>query len=649
MKRILAVLLCLCTVLSFVACAGDGDNDSSAEITDNKVTPVTGDDVTYRVLYSTELTTLNYLTTTNTYEMSIPANVIDTLVECDQYGEIKPALAESWSYNEATKEWTFKLRKGAKWVNTKGEAIADVTANDFVAALKYSLTPENGSSTVKNVFGAIENSEAYYNGLAYKDGSKDEEGNDIPAGEDEDGNKWPVIDFEQVGVKAVDANTLVYKLSKDVPYFLSSLVYVCYMPAYSADLEKYGKEFATSADKMSYCGAYYLSEYVASSKQVLKKNTLNWDADKVYITTIERTFNAEASAIAPEMVIRGETDYADITADIAKSWRSDAAKKDYISMSRANNNYSYFYCFNFDANFDAEYEPENWTKAVNNENFRKSLMASLNRAGLVKLSGAENPYDYIFNTVTPDAFSVNNGKDYTDLDAFKNFKTVDSYNEQLAKQYRDAAKTELAAAGATFPVKVLVRYNPSDTTWAAECTQLEQEFEALLGKDYIDIIVEAGPETGFLSEVRRAGKYAFMKCNWGADYADPETWTDPFYQESLDDGYKYAFMYQAIEDQTASANTVKEYFDLVAAAKKETTDMTARYAAFAKAEAYLIEHALCIPYGVSVSSAVATKLNMYEAQYAPFGVSTLRYKGQRLYSGFISEAQSAEFKAAYEK
>ena len=31
-----------------------------------------------------------------------------------------------------------------------------------------------------------------------------------------------------------------------------------------------------------------------------------------------------------------------------------------------------------------------------------------------------------------------------------------------------------------------------------------------------------------VSDVRRSGKYAFMKCNWGADYADPVTFTDPF-------------------------------------------------------------------------------------------------------------------------
>ena len=67
------------------------------------------------------------------------------------------------------------------------------------------------------------------------------------------------------------------------------------------------------------------------------------------------------------------------------------------------------------------------------------------------------------------------------------------------------------------------------------------------------------------------------------------------------------------------------------------------------AGADLIEHALVVPYGVSVSDYVATKLNMYEAQYAPFGVSVLRYKGQHLYDRFLSLEDLAAFKAEYEK
>ena len=79
---------------------------------------------------------------------------------------------------------------------------------------------------------------------------------------------------------------------------------------------------------------------------------------------------------------------------------------------------------------------------------------------------------------------------------------------------------ELTEAGCTFPVKVLMRYNPTTTNWADECQLVEQQLENLLGTDYIDIIVQAGPETGFLSAVRHTGDYGLMKCNWGADFSD---------------------------------------------------------------------------------------------------------------------------------
>ena len=35
--------------------------------------------------------------------------------------------------------------------------------------------------------------------------------------------------------------------------------------------------------------------------------------------------------------------------------------------------YSFFITLNFEPTFDKEYEPENWGKAVNNENFRKAI------------------------------------------------------------------------------------------------------------------------------------------------------------------------------------------------------------------------------------------------------------------------------------
>lgn len=605
----------------------------------------------YRVLYTGELTTLNYLITASTAEYAIGANVVDTLVEYNSDGEIQPSLATDWAYDEASNSWTFTIREGQKWVDNTGAEVADVTAQDFVDAMKYVLTPENGSATAQNLFGVIANAEEYYNGLAGEEGYEE-------------------IDFSEVGVAAADTYTLTYTLAKQVPYFLSMLTYVCFMPAYGPQLEELGTGFATSADTMYYNGAFYLSSYEPQVELVMTKNSLNWDAEHVYLDKIQKTYNAEADTIGAEMAKRDEIDYTSLGADIVDAWLSDPSTSDMISMERPSIDFNYFYCFNFNIHalnedyttegmegysIDEQYEPENWAKAVNNENFRQSIRYAINRLSTYSVSTGSyaDPTTYMQNTITPVGFATNpdTGAEYTDEAALADIISTDNYDKDQALSCKEAAMAELEAEGVTFPVKILVKYNPSTTNWEDESVVLEQQLEAVLGTDYIDVIVEAGPSDGFLSAVRRSGNYMLLLCNWGADYADPETWTDPFYQSQNADGTygpgsKYAYLATAITDGTASADTVSEYFSLVEAARAITDDSSARYTAFAEAEAYLIEHALVVPYGLSVSNFVVSKLNPWEGQYAAFGVSNQRYKGQKLYDHFLSmeeyEASAAE-------
>lgn len=638
-RRVTAALLCAVLAVSTVlgGCGGkkssDAGNETKAPAGNAAGNEAAGGDASgsgepavYTMLYSGEVTTLNYLVTSTIADQKIGANCIDTLVEYDSKGKMKEGLATEWSYDEASLTWTFKLRD-AKWVDHTGAEAADVTAQDFVDAMKYELTPVNESANVQNLFGVIANAEEYYNGLAYNGGA------------DEDGKTWAAIDFSEVGVKAVDDHTLTYTLAKEVPYFLSSLVYVVYMPAYGPQLEELGKDFGTSADKMYYNGAYYLAEFAPQEKHVYKKNSLNYDAANVFIDEIQKIYNAEANTIGPEMVKRGEIDYAELTSDILDDWLNNEATKNMVSRERPKTDYSYFYCFNFDPHFDEAYEPTNWKKAVNNENFRKAMAAALNRTKEVSVLEPNAPEDYIINSVTPDKFAFNeDGADYTTIGDMA--KLGDTFDEAKAVEFRDKAREELSAEGVTFPVKVPMVYNPSVVNWDKECQVVEQQMEALLGSDFIDIIVEAGPQDNFLTEIRRNGKYAFMKCGWGADYADPETWTDPFYQakgeSGYDLGYKYANMALAVTEGTGAAEAVSEYFALVDAAKEIKVDTNARFEAFGKAEAALIDHALVVPFSISVSLYIANKLDVFEGQYAPFGVSGLRYKGQHLLDHYVS-------------
>lgn len=551
----------------------------------------------YTSLYSSEVSTLNYLTSSTTWDYTPGANVVDTLIEYNNIGEIIPGLAETWEVSEDQLTWTFHLRQGQKWYDYTGAEVGEVTANDFVAAAKYVLTPEYDSS-LEYMFeeANILNAAAYY------------------AGE--------ITDFAEVGVKAVDDYTLQYIVDKPTPYLLSCLTYGSFMPAYGPQLEELGAEFATACEKMYYCGAFILSEFEPQVKHVFVKNPNNWDAEHVYIDRIEQIYNTEAATLAPTMALRGEVDYADLSNDIIDDWKANHA--DIVSRGRAVPDFSYFFCFNFDPQFDAAYEPENWKIAVNNENFRQSIMAGLDRVKAKTVIEPDNPEDLIWDTVTPADIVVYDGKDYTEMGDLADVKV--EFNEEKAKEYRDAAIAELTAAGATLPVKVLMCYNPSDSSWAEECQVIEQQLEGLLGSDYIDVVVEPGPSSGFLKEIRRSGKYAFMKCNWGLDFADPINTCEPFRRTD-----NYGFLVKATQESLYDDNGEMTYYNLTDAAREMSgSDMEARYLAYAKAEAYLINHALTIPYGSNTGGYTASRLNPFEGQFAATGLATCRYKGQHL-------------------
>ena len=81
MKKLIALLLCAAMLVGMASVVAE-------------------DKVTYTTLYSSEVTTLNYLITSTTNEFAIAANLIDTLVEYDMYGRMQPSLATTWENSE---------------------------------------------------------------------------------------------------------------------------------------------------------------------------------------------------------------------------------------------------------------------------------------------------------------------------------------------------------------------------------------------------------------------------------------------------------------------------------------------------------------------------------------------------------------------
>lgn len=637
------------------------------------------DEQVYRSLYSSEVTTMNYLVSGTTYELVVGANTIDPLVENDTFGNILPSGAESWEVSEDGLTWTFHLRAGQYWYDADGNQKDPVTANDYVAAARYVCDSAMDCANSYLMDGWIVNASELLNYTAALLANPVEQGTEV--GEEQDlvvdangiiyeGSDWnketekydtwtevPAVTPEDLGVEAVDDLTLVYHMVKARPYFLTALQFGTYWPAPASLLAELGENYGLDNYSMWFNGAYLLSEFKPNEKRVYTKNENNWDAEHIYIERIEQTCNTEATTLAPELFLRGEIDYADIGSDIVADWLSDPEKSQMISSSRVIGDYSYFFGFNFEPKFDAEYEPENWAIAVNNENFRKAVFHGINRDEyLAAKYPGDDPSIHKINTVTPKGFSVNEGKDYVFYGGLAKYTEGESFDPELAVQFRDAAKAELEAAGCKFPIKVPVNYNTSSTTWANCTVVLEQQLEELLGADFIDIIVVPYSGSSFLKETRRNGNYALQELNWGADFMDPETWADPFdHKNSYNFFCNETLEQDGINQYTKTEETaalIDQYFELVAAAREETGDMNARYEAFAAAESFYIDHAIVVPGFISGGSYQATKLNAFEGQYAMMGQSSSRYKGQHVYKTAMSQdmfdAQYAEWTAAME-
>lgn len=634
-RRSTRMITACVTVMLLIA--GCGKTPPSLE---NDGNGADGEKSIYNIVYFTEISTLNYLQTDTEVDYALCSNLVDNLVDYDSYGNIVPGLAESWSANEDMSEWTFNIRKGVKWVDCDGNEVAELKADDWVAAAQYvnNAANEAGNQYIYDTGGVIHNAQNYYDYTEYmliSDGGK--------LTTDEDGEALEPVDEvlpEEVGVTAKDDYTLVYTLDYPCSFFLSCLSYSAYMPVNRKFLEEAGDMFGRSKENILYNGAFRLTDYIPQEKRTLVKNDTYWDKDNVHIDQVNAKFKKDILDVNPEMFLSGEVDQVLVSVEAMDRWMSDPEASKQVHSMRPDIAYSYFYGFNFKPEFDAKYEPGNWAKAVVNEDFRKAILHSLDRRALAGVYEPYNPDILLQKTITPKTFVSAGGRDYTDFAPFEQIMAEDPLNVELARSYRDKAREALEKAGVSFPVKVLLPYNPATANWGEECQVAKKQLEDTLGTDFVEVIVERGPDTGFLSAVRRSGKYALMLCNYGADFADPATYAEPFSADNT-----FGFWDKSTDPEIKKLFT--QYADLVNEAGKTYDNIEKRYELFAQAEALLIDHAIICPSRVSNGDGyVADRLSQFDGQFAPYGLARSRYKGMIKHDKSMS---MEEFNETYEK
>lgn len=485
------------------------------------------------------MSVMNPFKQTYSTEFSINRHIWDCLVKLSPVdNKIVPAAAESWESSEDGMKWTFHIRKGMKWVNSKGEVIGDVTANDFVFAWRQLLNPENAAEYCQFAM-VFKNAQAYYDYASGVAGA-------------------PEVKIEDVGFRAVDDYTLECELENYLPYFLQYVKFEVMAPVYEPFYNEVGADnFGTSPETLCYSGAFYMTDWVLENRITIVKNPQWWDAANVELEKINwvkyTDTNAKFNAFQG-----GELDLTDsITGEQRKMLEAEGYK-----VSNYIGGYSfYFYCTQDDPNRD-----------ISNQNLRKAISYALDRQQII---------DTVFkndNEASP-CFSLGiagvNTETFSDAVLAANGGQP-LYNPtsdpEKAKEYFDKALAELGKTADQIDITLMT----SESTQNELYSQVVQEqLRKTLG-------IEAKIEVLTITEARarrNAHNYDMFSGGWGPDYDDP--------MSDLD-------LWTTNNGNNHTGYSSAAYDELIEKAKVET-DPVAREQLFVECEKLLAEDMPMIP------------------------------------------------------
>jgi oligopeptide transport system substrate-binding protein len=179
------------------------------------------------------------------FSYDVLRDLYEGLVASNPDGEVVPAVAESWGVSADGKVYTFRLRSNARWSN--GDP---VIAQEFVAALRRATDPATASGAA-DLLRAIENAPAILRG-------------ELPS--------------ELLAVSAIDAHTLVIRLSRPVAYFPDILTNTVASPLHPSSLT--GGGFSSPGETVTN-GPYRLASLAPGANLRLTRNPHYWDTDSV--------------------------------------------------------------------------------------------------------------------------------------------------------------------------------------------------------------------------------------------------------------------------------------------------------------------------------------------------------------------------------
>ncbi len=478
----------------------------------------------FRFASATEPTTLDPTKGNSVGDNEIQRALTEGLVRTID-GEITPGCAEKWEVSDDQLTYTFHLRDGLKW--SDGE---DLTAQDFLYGMRRLVDPETASpyAWICGTAGIVNGNECM------------------------SGDKKP----EELGVEAPDDSTIVITLSNPTPYFLS-LIGSCteFSPVRQDVVEKYGSDFAATADKNVYSGPFVLA---SSENQVLQyeKNPNYWNPDAVHFDKVYQNIVTDANTQLA-MYESGDIDFVNIPLEQVANYVDD---EEHGSFNNGNDDFVYINC-------QSKTQP-----LLQDVNFRLALNYAMNHNQYITLATSD-VYSPATTFVLPDV-SGTDGKTYGErygdqLHAFPADGDVDKAKDYLQKA--------MDAAGITDPSSIVLNFTCTDNETEKKIVEvIQQMWVENLG---IDVEIHQITYAEKYSTVFPQHDYEVGYGGWSPDYSDPYTYLE-LYRGDNPNNYSD---YQNDEYDKKLASTVTE------------TDPDKRLATMAECENILLDDGAMVP------------------------------------------------------
>ncbi|OTN88291.1 pheromone-binding protein [Enterococcus sp. 7E2_DIV0204] len=453
MKKKFGVFVLAAGLLLTACGGGNGATDTSGKKDDGK----TAETQVIKVASGGELSTLDSAHYTDVYSSDMIGQVVEGLYRMDKNHDPELAVAASEpTVSDDGLVYTFKLKE-TKWSN--GDP---VIAGDFVSAFKNVVDPSFGSSSSNQMD-------------IFKNGRKIREGQ---------------AKLDELGVKAIDDQTLEMTLEYPIPYLAQVLVGTPFMPKNEKFVKEKGDAYGTSTDNFVGNGPFVISGWDGNTENwTLTKNKDYWDQKNVKLDTIDVNVVKEIGT-GTNLFDAGDLDYT-VLADTYALQYKDSPQAHFTPKAMV-----------------GYLSPNHKREVTGNVNVRKAILQAIDKDTFAKDilgdgSTAINgfvPKDFAKDPENGEDFRKENG-DFLPFDLKAAQKSWETAKKELGKE---EIELELLSADSALAKKT-IEYVQG---------QLQQNLPGL------KITLKSVPLQNRL-DLQTASNFDLVFGTWTPDYADP--------------------------------------------------------------------------------------------------------------------------------